>query len=103
MGVLFQNFNRYEDVIKENVYLGNVSQPMELEKIITAAKLAGSHEMIETLDNKYEQMLGRMFEHGIELSGGQWQKVALARAFFRNAPILVLDEPTSAIDAKAES
>jgi ATP-binding cassette subfamily B protein len=59
--------------------------------------------VISKFDNEYQQMLGKTFEGGIELSGGQWQKIALARAFFRNAPILVLDEPTSAIDAKAES
>ncbi len=59
--------------------------------------------MIGRFDKKYEQMLGTLFEDGIELSGGQWQKIALARAFFRNAPILVLDEPTAAIDARAES
>lgn len=103
IGVLFQDFNRYEDQIKENIYLGKVEEDFDLSKVITASKLAGSHEMIEKLDNKYEQMLGRMFENGIELSGGQWQKVALARAFFRSAPILVLDEPTASIDAKAEA
>ncbi len=59
--------------------------------------------MVKKLEKKYDQMLGRMFEGGTELSGGQWQKIALARAFFRNAPILILDEPTAAIDAKAES
>lgn len=103
IGVLFQDFNRYEDAASENIYLGKNNQPKEIEQIVTASKLAGSHEMVEKFDKKYEQMLGRMFEGGLELSGGQWQKIALARAFFRNAPILVLDEPTSAIDAKAES
>ena len=59
--------------------------------------------MIKQFDSEYDQMLGKTFDGGVDLSGGQWQKIALARAFFRNAPILILDEPTAAIDAKAES
>ncbi len=103
LGVLLQDFNRYEHTVKENIYFGNVEEPLELDKIIKAATSAGAHTLIKSFDNEYEQILGKMFENGIELSGGQWQKVALARAFFRNAPVLVLDEPTSAIDARAES
>ncbi|KKQ14947.1 MAG: ABC transporter, ATP-binding/permease protein, partial [Candidatus Daviesbacteria bacterium GW2011_GWA1_36_8] len=103
IGVLFQDYNKYEDTVTENIYLGNVTRNVKLQNIINASISAGSHEMVEKLDKGYSQMLGRMFEGGIELSGGQWQKIALARAFFRNAPILVLDEPTASIDAKAES
>lgn len=103
IGVLFQDFNKYEDSARENIYLGNVEKEAKLDEIIKASISAGSHPMVQKFDQGYDQMLGRMFEGGVELSGGQWQKIALARAFFRNAPILVLDEPTASIDAKAES
>jgi ATP-binding cassette, subfamily B, bacterial len=103
IGILMQDFNKYEDIVKDNIYYGNVGQPLAEGAIINAAAQAGAHSMVEKFEMGYEQMLGRMFEGGLELSGGQWQKVALARAFFRNAPVLVLDEPTASIDAKAES
>lgn len=103
LGVLFQDFNRYEDTAKENIRYGKIEVQEDLEKIIQASVSAGSHELISKYEKGYEQMLGKMFEGGIDLSGGQWQKIALARAFFRNAPVLILDEPTSAIDAKGES
>lgn len=102
-GVLFQDFNKYEHTAKENIYFGKVQGPMDLKKIVEAAVSSGANQMIREFDKGYEQMLGRTFEEGMELSGGQWQKIALARAFFRNAPVLVLDEPTASIDAKAES
>jgi ATP-binding cassette, subfamily B, bacterial len=103
IGVLFQDFIKYEYPAKDNIFFGRIWEKENLESIIDAAKSAGAHDVISKFDNEYQQMLGKTFEGGIELSGGQWQKIALARAFFRNAPILVLDEPTSAIDAKAES
>lgn len=103
IGILFQDFIQYEYPAKDNIFFGKVWEKENLEKIIDASRSAGAHDMIKKFDNEYAQMLGKTFEGGIELSGGQWQKVALARAFFRNAPILVLDEPTAAIDAKAES
>lgn len=103
LGILFQDFNRYDDKVSENIRLGRLSQDPSLNQIIQASMAAGAHQMINQLEKGYEQMLGRHFEGGIELSGGQWQKIALARAFFRNAPVLILDEPTSSLDAKAES
>lgn len=103
LGVLFQDFNRYEHTVKENIYFGNVDQDLDMQKIMEAASSSGAASMISKYDNKYDQILGKMFENGIEPSGGQWQKIALARAFFRNAPVLILDEPTASIDAKAES
>lgn len=103
MGVLFQDFNRYEYTVKDNIHFGRESENDALEGIIKAATSSGAHSVINKLDKGYDQMLGKMFEEGTELSGGQWQKIALARAFFRNAPILVLDEPTSSIDARAEA
>jgi len=72
------------------------------EGIIAAAKKSGAHEFIEKYENKYEQKLNRAFNGGVRPSVGQWQKIALARAFFKDAPILILDEPTSAIDPKSE-
>lgn len=102
-GALFQDFNKYEYPVKDNVYFGKVWEKEDLGQIIEASKSAGAHEMINKFEQGYQQMLGKTFEGGLELSGGQWQKVALARGFFRSAPILVLDEPTAAIDAKAEA
>lgn len=103
LGVLFQDFTKYEYPVKENIYFGKVSEKENLKAITEAATLSGADPMIKKLDKKYEQMLGRTFEGGVELSVGQWQKMALARAFFRKAQVLILDEPTSSIDAKTES
>ncbi|MBU0766965.1 ABC transporter ATP-binding protein/permease [Patescibacteria group bacterium] len=103
LAVLFQDFNRYEDTVKKNIYFGNVLRNMDIEEIERAAKDAGANVVIESLERGYEQIIGRIFDTGTEISVGQWQKVALARAYFRNAPVLILDEPTSAIDAKAEA
>ncbi len=103
LAVLFQDFNRYEDTAKHNIYFGNVLKAMDAREIERAAEDAGATVVIDTLKKGYDQMLGRVFESGEELSVGQWQKIALARAYFRNAPVLVLDEPTAAIDAKAEA
>lgn len=103
LGVLFQDFNKYEDSIKLNIGYGKATDDYDLSEIISASTRANASKMIEKFEKKYDQVLGRLFDEGIELSGGQWQKIALARAFFRNAPILVLDEPTSSIDARAES
>jgi ATP-binding cassette, subfamily B, bacterial len=103
IGVLFQDFIKYEYSVKDNIFFGKAWEKENLEAIIDAAKYAGAHEMIKKFENEYEQMLGKRFEGGVDISGGQWQKIALARAFFRSSPVLVLDEPTSAIDAKAEA
>ncbi|MCL5783862.1 MAG: ABC transporter ATP-binding protein/permease [Patescibacteria group bacterium] len=103
LGVLFQDFNKYDHTVRENIEFGRVHEKSDLDQVIKAATSAGAHPMIQELDKGYDQMLGKTFDEGIELSGGQWQKIALSRAFFRNAPVLVLDEPTASIDAKAES
>ncbi|MDD3896466.1 MAG: ABC transporter ATP-binding protein [Candidatus Peribacteraceae bacterium] len=103
LAILFQDFNRYEDTAKQNIYFGNVLRNMDMKDIEKAAVDAGANAMIDALEKGYDQMLGRMFESGEELSVGQWQKIALARAYYRNAPVLILDEPTAAIDAKAEA
>jgi len=102
VGALFQEFIKYQFTFKENVFFGNQKQTDNLTLLKEAIKQSGADEYINNLPNKYDQIVGKMFKDGIDLSGGQWQKLALARAFFKNAPILILDEPTSAIDAKAE-
>lgn len=103
LGVLFQDFNHYEDTVKANIHFGDIAKNPTDELILRTIQSAGAKQMIQDLPQSLDQMLGRTFDGGIELSGGQWQKIALSRAFFRNAPILILDEPTSAIDAKAEN
>ncbi len=102
LGILFQDFMKYEYPLDDNIYFGRVFDPKSETEIIKAAKESGADLVAESLPKKYRQMLGKTFEGGVELSTGQWQKVALARAFLRNSPILILDEPTAAIDAKAE-
>ncbi len=102
IGVIFQDFLRYEYSLRKNIWFGQIDKPEVIESIIAAAEQSGADAVAKSLDKGYDQMLGNVFDGGIELSTGQWQKVALARGFYRNAPILILDEPTSAIDAKAE-
>lgn len=102
IGVLFQDFNKYSYSVRENISLGNVEKPENLDEVKKAADDSGADKFVKEYKNGYEQMLNKAFQNGIEPSGGQWQKIALARAFYRNANILILDEPTSAIDAKAE-
>ena len=102
-GVIFQDFFRYEFTLRENIAIGHIDEVENLEKIKTAAQLSLANEVVRDLEFGYEQQLGRRFSNGVELSGGQWQKVALARAYMKNAKVMILDEPTSALDAKAES
>jgi len=102
IGALFQDFIKYQFTFKENVYLGDLTKANEEKLLKEAIEKSGANKYLDTLPNGIDQIVGKMFEGGIDLSGGQWQKLALARAFFRDAPILILDEPTSAIDAKAE-
>ncbi len=102
IGAIFQDFIKYEYTLAENIHLGKIYEPFNKSKIISAAKLSGTDKIAEKLEKGYDQMLGLTFSGGTELSLGQWQKVALGRAFLRDAPILILDEPTASIDAKAE-
>jgi len=103
LGVLFQDFNRYSYSVKDNILLGDVDKTYEKKLIQKASKKSQAHSFIMDYDNGYKTILSKKFKKGIEPSVGQWQKIALSRAFFRDAPILILDEPTSAIDAKAEA
>ncbi|HVI23406.1 MAG TPA: ABC transporter ATP-binding protein [Myxococcales bacterium] len=103
IGILFQDFVRYQFTAQENVGLGQVQAIGERPRIETAIDRAGARGVIEELPRKLDTMLGGWFEEGHELSGGQWQKIALARAFMReDAELLVLDEPTASLDAEAE-
>lgn len=103
IAVLFQDFLQYEFPLEDNIYFGRVQNKKKREDIMHAARLGGADGVAKELSKGYRQMLGRTFDGGVELSGGQWQKVALARAFYRNAPVLILDEPTASVDARAES
>lgn len=102
IGALFQDFIKYQFTFKENVIFGDLSKKDDLNALKEAIKKSGAESYVENLPKGIDQIVGKTFEEGVDLSGGQWQKLALARAFFRDAPILILDEPTSAIDAKAE-
>lgn len=102
VGTLFQDFNSYHFNVRTNIGVGDVAKAFKMEKVIEAAKKSGAHEFVERYEKKYDQILSKAFEGGIKPSAGQWQRIALARAFFKDAPVLILDEPTSAIDPKAE-
>ncbi len=102
IGVIFQDFVRYHVPARENIGFGQIDALDDIEQIIESARKSGAHSIIENLPAGYETMLGRWFHSGHELSLGQWQKIALARAFMRDAEILVLDEPTASLDAETE-
>ena len=87
---------------RENIAIGRIDEINNLPLLKTAADKSMANEVIERLPRDYEQMLGRRFENGVDLSGGEWQKVALARAYLRDAQVLILDEPTAALDARSE-
>jgi ATP-binding cassette, subfamily B, bacterial len=102
VGVIFQDFVRYDFILKENIAVGNIAAREDEGRIEMAAQRSLADTVAARLGGRYEQMLGRRFENGVDLSGGEWQKVALARAYMRDAQLLILDEPTAALDARAE-
>jgi ATP-binding cassette subfamily B protein len=101
-GVIFQDFMRYEMTAAENIAVGRIEDLDNLPLLQAAAEKSLADQVIAKLEGGYGQMLGRRFEQGVDLSGGEWQKLALARAYLRNAQLLILDEPTAALDARSE-
>jgi ATP-binding cassette, subfamily B, bacterial len=102
LGVIFQDFMRYEMTARENLAVGRIGELGNTALLEDAAEKSQADEVIARLPRAYDQMLGRRFEGGVDLSGGEWQKLALARAYLRDAQILILDEPTAALDARSE-
>ncbi|HEX5869352.1 MAG TPA: ABC transporter ATP-binding protein [Longimicrobium sp.] len=107
VGVIFQDFVRYDMTAEENIAVGRIAELAKdaeaaRPRVVGAAERSLASEVVETLPERYRQMLGRRFDGGVDLSGGQWQKVALGRAYMRDAQLLILDEPTAALDARAE-
>ena len=103
IAVIFQDFMRYEMSARENIAVGEVDGIARMDALEVAARKSMATDVINRLPHGYDQMLGRRFEGGVELSGGEWQKVALARAYLRDAQLLILDEPTAALDARSET
>jgi ATP-binding cassette, subfamily B, bacterial len=101
IGVIFQDFMRYEMTAASNIAVGRIDEPNPF-KIEVAAEKSLAHAVIQKLPLRYDQMLGRRFEGGVDLSGGEWQKLALARAYLRDAQLMILDEPTASLDARSE-
>jgi ATP-binding cassette subfamily B protein/ATP-binding cassette subfamily C protein len=102
IGAVFQDFVRYQFTAAENIGFGSPEHVEDRERIVEAARLGGAESLVASLPSGLDTVLGGWFERGHDLSAGQWQKIAVARAFMREAEVLVLDEPTAAIDAEAE-
>jgi len=102
IGVIFQDFMRYEMTARENIAVGQIEKLDDLKLLQTASRKSLADQVVAKLPLEYEQMLGRRFDGGVDLSGGEWQKIALARAYLREAQLLILDEPTAALDARSE-
>jgi len=101
--MMFQQPMRYQEPVRQNIRVGDVHRELSQEEVEAAARKAMIHDHISSLPHGYDTQLGKWFKGGTELSGGQWQRIALARAYYREAPIVILDEPTSAMDSWAES
>lgn len=99
MGVIFQDFFRYDMAVRLNIGIGKEEKMHDDLPLWHAAKQSGADQFINGMPWKLDQMLGKRFEGGVDLSGGRWQKIALSRAYIRDAQVLILDEPTAALDA----
>jgi ATP-binding cassette subfamily B protein len=93
---------KYQMLARENIGVGEISSASDMERVRNAAIKSLAEGVVSRLPNGYDQMVGRRFEGGVDLSGGEWQKFALARAYMRDAQLLILDEPTATLDARAE-
>lgn len=102
IGVIFQDFVRYFLSASDNIAVGRIDAREDAGRIAEAARRSVADEVIERLPKAYDQMLGKLFKDGVDLSGGEWQKIAIARAYMRDAQVLILDEPTAALDARSE-
>ncbi len=102
IGVLFQDYAQYHFSVRENIWIGDIKTPFKSDRVEKAAQNADAEKIIKNLPKGFETILGKIFQDGEELSQGQWQKIALARAFMRNAQIIILDEPASSLDAESE-
>jgi ATP-binding cassette subfamily B protein len=102
IGVIFQDFVRFHLTAADNIAVGNIDARSDRARIMAAAERTGADEVIAKLPAGYDQVIGKRFRTGIDLSGGEWQKIAIARAYMRDAQLLILDEPTAALDARAE-
>ena len=102
IGVIFQDFVRYHLTAAENIGVGQVEAMDDRARIVSAANRSAADTVIEALPRGYDQIIGRRFNSGVDLSGGEWQKIAIARAYMRDAQVMILDEPTAALDARSE-
>ncbi len=102
IGVIFQDFVRFHLTAAENIAVGRIDAARDRERIVRAAERSGADDVIAKLPAGYDQVIGKRFQSGLDLSGGEWQKIAIARAYMRDAQLLILDEPTAALDARSE-
>ncbi|MET0919288.1 MAG: ATP-binding cassette domain-containing protein, partial [Burkholderiales bacterium] len=102
VGVIFQDFVRFHLSAADNIAVGRIEARDDRERIAEAAERSLADEVIRRLPDQYDQSLGKRFRKGVDLSGGEWQKIAIARAYMREAQVLILDEPTAALDARSE-
>lgn len=102
MNVLFQDFNKFQFTVKDNIGFGNLERLNDLDKIKECASISGADEFIDKYEKKYDQRIGSWFSEGVQLSGGEWQKLGISRLFMKNGDCYILDEPTASLDPLSE-